>query len=218
MIRVRKQLLWFLLRQTRPVTFVAVPMAVLYVLVTPAVLNEPTAGPVFFILVHASLVTCLFGRSRAGDFAFLYTRGYSRDCLWAHTMLASVTAVLALWLPAATLIWTGARCLVQDRLLQNPEFPIMANSEMLLPLKWLLGYVVLLPTYHYASIRGVQPTREPFSGVVASCVVVAGLLMIGPWTWPANWLGWLTYAAYGAAAATMGAASLRLHRRVEVEA
>ena len=75
-MRVRTGLLWFLVRQTRPVTLGAASAAVIYVLLTPAVLNERAAGPAFFVLVHASLMASLLGRSRAGDVAFLYTRGY----------------------------------------------------------------------------------------------------------------------------------------------
>ncbi len=206
-MRVRGGLLWFLLCQTRPVTLVAVPAAALYVLLTPAVLNERAVGPVFFVLVHTLLVTSRFGRSKASDFAFLYTRGYSRDSLWAHTMLASSAAVLAAWLPAAVLVWTGARGVVQDRLLQNPEFPIMADSEMLLPLKWLLGYVVLLPIYHYAWIRGAQPTRGRLGGVVAAGALVVGLLPLAGWVCPVDWFRWLAYVIYGAAILVMTKAS-----------
>jgi len=218
MIRVRKHLLWFLLCQTRTVTLVAVPVAALYVLLAPAVLDERAAGPVFFVLAHALLVASAFGRSGTSNFAFLYARGYGRDCLWAHTMLASITAVLVVWFPAAMLIWTEARSLVQDCLLRSPEFPIMADSEMLLPLKWLLGYAVLLPIFHYVWIRGAQPTRGRYGGVIAAGALAVGLLSLGGWSFPADWLGWLTYAVHGVAILAMLVAGFRLHRRVEAEA
>ena len=158
-MHVRVGLLLFLMYQCLAPTLVAAPVALSYVLLTPGVLHWRSPFPALFIVVHSWLLASRLGRLRASDVAFLYTRGYSRDSLWLHTVLASALSALMVWLPGALTVWLGLRSLVQDRAFVSPNFPIMAGLETWAPAIWLAGYITLLPLFHYVWIRAAQPTR-----------------------------------------------------------
>ena len=182
MLKVKVGLLRHLMRQLLPVTLVGLPVACLYVLLWRDVLRWRNEWALVFILIHGLVLTQVLGRFRKGSFGFLYTRGYSRNSIWAHTMLASVLAVLAVWAPAAIIVWTPLRGVAQDALFRSPFFPVMAPREASVPLAWLILYGLLVPAFHYAWIRSAQPARGGSGGAFVAaglCVTVITVTMVG---------------------------------------
>lgn len=217
-MQIRGGLLLFLTYQCLPSTLVAAPLALGYVLLTPGVLHWRTPFPAVFIVVHSWLLGSRLGRFRASDVAFLYTRGYSRDSLWLHTVLASALSVLMAWLPGALTVWAGLRSLVQNRVFVSPSFPIMAVLETWVPVIWLAGYLTLLPLFHCVWIRAAQPTRGRASGFFLATGLLAAALAVTVTAPRAFWFRWVMYGAGGVIAAVALLAGWRLHRQVEVEA
>jgi len=216
MMGLHVSLLRWSLRTTLPATAIAVPAAWLYALVASAPLAWNDEWVVVFVLVHSIALAMLQGRFRTGGFAFLYTRGYSRDTLWAHTMLASLVSVLMVWLPVALFIWLPIRSLVQDRIFQSPWFPLVMPREASVPGVCLGFYLVLLPSFHYAWMRMAQPTRGQLAGLFLACgiaVVLLSLIVMRRWT---ESFAWLVCAAGLIIAAISLIAGFRLHRKMEV--
>lgn len=209
-------LLRWLLRQMLPATLVALPPACLYVLLRPGILEWRDGWAGAFVLAHSLWLTRCLGRFASGEFAFLYTRGFSRRALWSHTMLASLLAVLAVWAPAAAIVWTPLRGAVQDVLFRSPFFPIMAPREAPVPWAWLAGYALLLPTFHYEWIRRAQPTRGGAGGPFLGVGVIVGAAVIYTEGFRQPWFDSLALAAGAAIVGAMLLASARLHRRLEV--
>jgi hypothetical protein len=176
--------------------------------------------PFFFAFCHSLAIVGPLGQTRSGAFACLYTRGFSRDALWRVRMQTTLLAVLAVWGPAALLVWTGARSAVQDHLLRNPLFPLVAPRETWAPFAWLAAYGLFLPALHYAWIRRAQPTREGQSGdwlaaalAIATCIVWNGPDMA---LWSTVWFRAALWVAGAAVSATFLLAGRRLHRQMEV--
>ena len=218
MLGIKSGLLRHVLRPVLPVTLVELPPACLYVLFRQDVLEWRCGYAAAFILFHTLALTSLQGRFGTGGFAFLYTRGYSRDALWAHTMLASFLSVLAVWAAAAAIVWTPLRSMVQGHLFRSPYFPVMAPQEATVPLAWLVGYCILIPLSHYAWIRHAQPTRGGLGGTFIAAGVTVALVVL---TLEGLYRPWFTWLAAGAGTVTvcvMLIGSRRLHRRLEVQA
>lgn len=198
-------------------TWPAMLAAGLYVLLEPEPLRADSPPAMFFVMLHSAALAWLSGRFKSGTLAFLYTRGYTRDAIWSHLMLASAASVLAVWLPAALLVWAGARSLVQDRLLLSPIYPLMAPTEWAVPLVWLLAYGLALPAFHYAWIRTAQPLQDWLSPtVMIAAVVMAPMGFCDIHRSAAPWVQWLAVAASVAAGAALAVAARRLHRQLEV--
>jgi len=218
-MRIKGRLLLFLLRKTMLVTVIAICMACLYALLRREVLDWRDAWAGVFVLVHSLALTGLLGRFRSGAFAFLYSRGYSRDALWAHTMLATLISALAAWLPAALIVWTPLRGLAQDVLFRSPYFPIMAPREAVVPMAWAAAYGILVPLFHYEWIRRAQPVRGGSGGPFLAAGVIVALAVLVMEGRPHPWfVGSAATAGILAVGALVGArvvASWRLHRRVE---
>jgi hypothetical protein len=175
--------------------------------------------PWLLVLAHCLLLTMLLGRFRSPVFAFLYSRGYSRDVLWGHMMLASAMSILTGWLPAAIILWTGLRSVVHDHLMQSPYFPVMAQCEFAVPLIWIALYLLLTPAFHYAWIRRAQPTRDEGAGGVTAFMVVVALataFIMGYHV--SGWVAWLLGISYMAALASLVFGGRALHRGLEVRA
>ena len=217
-MRIRVGLLRFMLCQMLTVTLTAAAVAVLYVLLVPRVLKWRDFWPAVFVLGHTCALTSIVWRFKAGSFAFLYTRGYSRDALWAHTMVASVMCALAVWVPAALIVWTRVRSLLQDHVFLNAEFPIMAPRELWVPLAWLAGYAVWLPVHQYAWIRSAQPTRDRTGGKLMLVGLAVAVLCIAVRGRHAERFQWLVCGVGGIVVAVTLLAGLKIHRRLEVEA
>lgn len=224
-MKLKRHLLAWLLGTARPALWALPPMA-LWVLFCHAPLSDYYLGliPLIVVFLHSMAIVSLLGRPNSASGAFLYGRGFSRDTLWAHQMLASVLAALAVWLPAALLIWTPVRAAVQDHLFQNPLFPLIAPREALVPWLWLAGYGLLLPTFHYAWIRQAQPVRTPDAGVWLALMLVLVLVLVifTHWNAPsqallaASWFRALLWVSGTLAALSLLIAGRRLHRELEV--
>ena len=181
MLRIRPGLLWYLLRPLIPVTLVALAVACLYVFLWPDILGWRDGWAAVFVLIHSRGIALRFGRFDQGSFAFLYSRGFSRDQLWGHVILASSLAALSVWLPAALIVWTPLRSLVQDVVFLSPFFPIMAPRDVSVPWMWLVGYGVSIPLFHYEWVRRGQPARGGAAGplLVAGVIVALAVCMVG---------------------------------------
>ncbi len=218
-MKVKTQLIRFFYRQTRPVTLPALAVMLLLILLYPHLLTWQDPFPALFVLIHSFALAFTLGRAHSPGFAYIYTRGYSRDQLYLHKMLASFLAVLTVWLPAALITLLPVRSFVQEQLFENPYFPLMMPREASAPWFWLLGYVILLPLFHYVWIRRAQPTR---GGNVASVLALAtaalaGIIMHNVWyleVYPAWFYGSMAALTLGIiVTALMG--SVLLHRRLE---
>jgi hypothetical protein len=210
----RRGLLRIYWRQALPATGWGLLSLTLYALVCPGVMSWRDLLPLQFIGLHCLLLAILLGRFHSPAFAFLYSRGYSRNQLWGHLMLVSVLSVLTAWLPAALCVWTGLRSFLHDWF-QSPYFPVMAPREVLVPWIWLGIYLVFLPAFHYAWIRMAQPTRGRWGGIFPAVALIAALLVL----YSLN--GWFAGLCVGAFSITVlvflfGARSL--HRNLEVRA
>ena len=201
---------------------VALPVACLWVLFTkePLSLFQQIGLPTTFILLHSLAITAQLGKFRTAPFAYFYSRGFSRDKLWGHQMLASLLAVGWVWLPAALLVWTPARSAVQDLLYRSPYYPLMSPREVWVPLWWLAGYAILLPVFHYAWIRQAQPVRWPTSGNwLALALVVAFVTLFNVPNSAIRASAWYVHGLLGGGvliAAVLLIAGRRLHRQLEV--
>lgn len=212
-------LLRWQLRQISVVTLVAMLFSAVFILTHREPLKfEMFTPPPFFILAHSLLITWRLGRAHSRSFGFLYAQGFSRDTLWGHTMLASGVSVLAAWLPASLLVWTGLRSDYQE-LMQNYWFPLMAETEGAFLLWSLLAYAVLLPSFHYCWIRAAQPMR----GTVGGFAIAFGMVFAALSIWNAVrvpsmpvWIVLWFSAGFVLAAISLCLGGFKLHRRLEV--
>ena len=218
MLRIRPGLLWYLLRPLAPATVAALAVACLHVLLYRDVLAWRDGWAGTFVLVHSYVIATRFCRFGRGDFAFLYSRGFSRDLLWGHVVLASFLAALAVWLPPAVIVWAQLRSLVQDVVFLNPFFPIMAPLEMSEPWMWPIGYGVLIPLFHYEWVRRGQPARGGAAGplLVVGVIVATAVLMSEGVRQP--WFAWLCAAAGVVVVCATSVAAWLGHRDLEVRA
>ena len=207
-------------RQVRWVTLIALVVALGYTLFEPELLYHRSLGlPLLFVFVHSILITWRLGRARSREFGFLYSQGYSRDAIWWHMMLASAASVITVWLPVALIIWSGLRCSLQDAML-NYRFPFMGPLEMTYLLWPLLLYFLFVPTFHYAWIRNLQPTRGPVAGFFVAVAMVMTVFTL--WSSLDNMFQlsgialWLILGGLIMASGSLLLGSWRLHRRLEV--
>ena len=213
--RFHPTLLLWLLRPILPVTLIELAIALPYVLLRPDVLEYSDPWPALFIAAHCVFIVRQVGVSRGGMLGFLYTRGFSRNVLWAHIWLATAVVVLIAWLPPALTVWLGVRNDWQDRA-WNPLFPLMDPLETPVPLVWLAEYAVLLPMLHYTWARFNQPTRGRSAGLMLLAALTAAILRVldSPnIVTPAQWLLALGCAVLVVASFWGG---WRLHRSIEV--
>lgn len=215
-MRIKMSLLKMMMRQCLPATLIGLPMACFYVLLTRKPLDWANPWMGLFVLAHSVAIVFSLGRYRSPGFAFLYTRGYSRDELWFHKLLATALTVLAVWLPLALIVWLPIRRNVQDMLFRSPYSPIMMIREVSVPWAWLAGYAILLPLFHYVWIRRAQPLAGG-DGIVllaVGTVVVIGIFML--FNGLPHWFWMLLWALAAVVIATNLVAGLLLHRTVEV--
>ncbi len=216
-MRIKVSLLKMLLRQTLPVTLIGLPVGCFYVLFAREPLLWRNPWMALFVLVHSIAIAFCFGRFRNRSFAFLYTRGYSRDELWMHKMLGTIVSVVAVWLPMGLIVWTPVRSIVQDKLFISPYFPIMAGREAAVPFIWLGGYAIFLPMFHYVWIRRAQPTRGGDGSVLLAIGTVIVTWTLGSFRWHQDWFKVLVLVLAIVIIATNLAAGFLLHRKLEVQ-
>ena len=206
-------------RQLRVVTILPVVVATLFVLWHSEPLEFDMLGPVpFFVLIHSVLVVWILGRVTNSSFGFLYVQGYSRDALWTNTIAASFASVIVAWLPVAVLILLGIRSGFQEGM-NNFNFPLMAETEHAFVWWCLLAYCVLLPIFHYAWIRGSQPTGGAAGGFVIAMGAVFAAFSIWNGVRIPNMPDWTVFvmaSGFAVAAFSLFAASRKLHRQLEV--
>jgi len=215
---VRWGLLKFLWRRAVPVTVLSTLALALLALCWPDVLTPRDFWPGVIVLVQCMLLAKTFGRFASPTFAFTVSRGYSRDALWGHMMLASGLSAITAWLVAGLVLWTGLRGGLHD-LWQSPYFPVMAPREATVPLTWLALYGLLLPACHYGWIRAAQPTRDGHGGTfVILGLLVALLVGFRLVRHLDGWLEWLVGVLYVIAVVCLVAGGRILHRSLEVRA
>lgn len=215
-MKVKQSLLKMMMRQCLPTTLIGLPIACFYVLLTRKPLDWANPWMGLFVLAHSIAIASCLGRYRSPAFAFLYTRGYSRDELWIHKLLVTILAVLTVWLPLALIVWLPIRSNVQDVLFRSPYFPIMMLREATVPCAWLMGYALLLPLFHYVWIRRAQPLAGG-DGVVLlaiGTVIVVGIFRLFGWFPHWFWILLWTFAAI--VTVTNVTAGFYLHRTMEV--
>ena len=217
MMPIKLGLLRFFLRQSAWVMLAGALVSGSYALGSPAVMKWNDPLPTLGVLAYCLAQTGSRGRFQSRGFAFLYSRGFSRDVLWGHLWLATGVVLLAVWLPGAAVIWTGLRSSIHDRVFQSPNFPIMAPRETMVPLVWLAMIVPLLAAFHYAWIRLAQPTRGRAGGFfVPAAVIFTGLTIFGSVYYLPTWFAWLAGAAAIVATAAMLIGGRIIHRSLEV--
>ena len=216
-MNIKLSLISTFLRQTLGVTLVAFPVMVIFVLFYRDVLDWQNPWMSLFLLVHSIAVVFCMGRFRSRSFAYIYTRGYSRDELWVNKMVASAIAVLVVWLAAAVVIWLPVRSAIQDKMFLSPYFPLMMIREATVPFFWLFGYAVLVPIFHYVWIRRAQPTRGGNGAVLLAIAVVIAAFTLMTFKWHPEWFKVVIWTASGVMTAAGLIGGLLLHRRLEVQ-
>jgi hypothetical protein len=215
-MKIKMSLLKIMFRETLPATLIALLISCVYVLFTRKVLSWQNSWLAIIILAHSIAITTLSGRYRSRSFAFLYTRGFTRDELWFHKMLSTVLSVLAVWLPVSLIIWLPARSFIQDKLFVSPYFPLMMIREASVPWAWLGGYAILLPLFHYVWIRRAQPLRGENGVVFLAIGVVIVIATLMTFRWHPMWFRILIYCLSTVMIITCLIAGRILHRKIEV--
>jgi hypothetical protein len=216
---VRRGLLRILWREILPATLFGTLGLGTYALLWPGVMAIRDIWPALLIFAQCLLLSALLGRFTSPSFAFLYSRGYTRDALWNHTMLVSALSIVAGWLPAALIVWTGLRSAVHDHLFQSPYFPIMAPCETSTPLGWLGLYLLLAAMFHYVWIRLAHPSKGGQGGFDALLVVLFALLAVSNMGALGSGCGvWLLGISYAVVLVAFVLGGRVLHRSLEVRA
>jgi len=217
-MRIKKALLLWNLRRMRNVTLVAAAAAALYALFAPEYIDITSLWPALFILGHAVAMAVCLGRFRTASFGFLSSRGFGKDTLWAHTMLASAVGALAAWLPATLILRLGIRSAVQD-LLKSPYYPgIMEPRDADATWFWLFLYFLLIPLANYAWIRAAHPAKGETAGRALLIFVAFASLPLFAIQPPFPGFLTMVFAAGIVVALVVLIASRSVHRGVEVQA
>jgi len=216
-MNIKLSLIGTFMRQTLGVTLIALPVMVIFSLFYRDVLTWQNPWMSFFVLVHSIAIVSCMGRFRSRSFAYIYTRGYSRDELWCNKMIASFISVLIVWLPVGLFIWYPVRSTIQDKMFMSPYFPLMMIREATVPLFWLFGYAVLVPLFHYVWIRRAQPTRGSNGAVLLAISVVIAALTLMTFRWHPAWFKMVIWTASSVMIAAASVGGLLLHRNVEIQ-
>ncbi|MEM7387687.1 MAG: hypothetical protein AAF514_22355 [Verrucomicrobiota bacterium] len=145
---------------------IAIWIACLFSLGVPKPLYEYWIGIIFFASIHAFLTTAFthwVGPYRV-PIPFLYSRGYDRNTLWSHHLLASIVSALHVLIPVGLFLLTGFRGKLQNYL-GNPLYPMMEGRDLVVLPLLALTYALAFSFAHYVWIRHRQPTRGPWSGL-----------------------------------------------------
>jgi hypothetical protein len=211
------QIYW---RQSLPATALGALSLAIYLLFHQDVMEWHDQLPLFLVGLQCLFLAWLLGRFNTSAFAFLYSRGYSRDQLWGHMMLASAISALAAWVSAALIVWTGLRSYLFN-FFENPYFPVMAPLETIVPLAWLVFYFTLIPIFHYVWIRLAQPTRGRSGGMIAAAALLVAFAMsfeVARTPYLNEWYAWLAGLTFATTILCTLHGSRTLHRLLEVRA
>jgi hypothetical protein len=215
---VQRGLFQYLWRKALPATLLGGLGLAVYALASTEVLTRLDSLSTVIVAVQCLGVAYLLGNYRSPAFAYLYSRGYSRDVIWNHLMLASLALLLAAWLPAALIVWTGLRSMVHDRLFQSPNFPVMAPLETSMPFWWLGFALLTMPLLHYVWIRQAQPTRGGQGGKYAGALFLFAVLASFPQGPTISGYAWFFVVADGVVVVGLVIGGRILHRSMEVRA
>ena len=215
-MKIKTTLLGMFFKQAIPVTLIMLPIGCLYVLLVRKPLSWQDPWLALFVILHSIGIAACLGRFRSPAFAFIYTRGYSRDALWSYKMLSTVLSFISVWLPMALIVWLSIRCALQDKIFKSPYFPIMSMREVSVPWIWLIGYVLLLSLFHYVWIRRAQPMRGGNDVIFLAVGVVIAMIVIMPFSWHPQWFRMLIYILSAVIVIVTLVAGWRLHRTMEV--
>ncbi len=171
---IRPQLLLFLLRPMALLTGCAMGIMAPFVLLYRGPIEETNLYPFLFVVLHSIAIASWLHPARRHS-RYCYGRGYTRNTLWRQQYLAAAITILAVWLPAALIIATPLRGVVQDRLYHSPYYPLMRPREAMVVFQWLLWYAVLFPPFHYACVR--HPSASGANGYVVALAAVLTLFI-----------------------------------------
>lgn len=163
-MRIQWTLLRWFLQETSRINLAASLVWAGYVLFKKETLEVFDPWPWFFIGVHGYTLAALLGRYESSEFAFLYNRGFTRDSLWTHMMLATVLGVVSALIIATLFIFFPLRNYFQEKAFHNPYYPILATYDYKAVWAWWIGYAVSLPVFHYTWIRRAQPALHGNAG------------------------------------------------------
>jgi hypothetical protein len=185
-----------------------------YVLVTPDLLNESSVLPIWFAIVHSTLLSWMTARFHSPATAFLYTRGFSRDRLWVHRTLSQLICVVVVWLPACLVVWLGLRSAFQDQVLRSAYYPVFRGADAFASLRWLGIHVLLLGLLQYGPIRRAQPTCDRDSGYLIALAFLVFVNFAVATRIP--WASALMISGVAICLLVLVYGSWRLHRRIEI--
>jgi len=207
--------LWkYFVRKAWPATLVGGAGMAIYTLVHAEVLTWRDGYPLLLAAVQCLMLAWAFGRFGSREFAFLYTRGYRRDVLWAHMMGTCVLSAAVPIALAQAIVWSGLRNFVHQ---DNPLFPFVGVRERWVPAEWSLWYIVFLPVAHYAWIRLAQPFRGQRMGILLAAAVGLGVIFAADGELTLHgWRGWLQMAAGAVVLGALVIGGRRMHRELEV--
>ena len=215
-MKIKTPLLTYFLWSLWSINTAALVVSICFVLLYPRYFRWNNAWAAIFVLIHSIAITFVLGRVQSPSFAFIYTRGFSRDVLWVHKMLASIISASCVWLPVALLIGLGGRSALQDWF-RNPYFPIMAEQEMSAVWFWLFGYALLLPMFHYAWIRKAQPMKGSGNGMLLAVGAFVVIFTLMTFRHHSNWYVLLCWVIGGVMMVVYTVSGLLLHRTLEVQ-
>ena len=169
-----------------------------------------------FILIHSVAITFILGRVRSRSFAFIYTRGFSRDVLWLHKMLASVVSVFVAWLRRA-FDRAGRPKPLQDWF----RNPVSADHGRKGNVRRVVLAVRVCDSAADVSlclwIRKAQPTRSPGSGMLLAVGLFFTGLTLVSFSNHAPWFVMLCGLLAAVMIATCTISGFLLHRTLEVQ-
>jgi hypothetical protein len=185
-----------------------------YVLVTPELLEQSSAVPIWFAIVHSALLSWMTARFNTPAAAFLYTRGFSRDRLWVHRALSQLICVAVAWLPACLVVWLGLRSTFQDHVLRSAYYPVFQGADAFVPLRWVGLHLLLLGLLQYGPIRRAQPTCDRDAGyLIALAFLVFVTFAVATRT---PWATAMMISGITICLLALVYGSWRLHQRIEI--
>lgn len=164
-MRIQRTLLKYLLLETGTINVVAVIVWTGYVLCKRSPLEFYDQWPFLFIGLHGIGLAWAIGRVDTSGFAFLYSRGYTRDSLWVYKTITMVHGVLMALSLATVILHSPFRTILFNRPLLYPFEPILPLFERQVLWTWWIGYAIALPLFQYAWIRRGQPSAGCNSGI-----------------------------------------------------
>lgn len=204
---------WYL-HQSSFVTQTAACIAAAFILGYTGRLDELYFWP-FALMILESVASCwAMCRFESPAAAFLHTRGFTRDRLWFHRLIAQLIGMLFVWGAASLCLWLGVRSAFQGGVLQNPMYPLLKQADFALPWLWLAIYLIIACAVGYAPVRRAQPTRDVDAGyavLVGYLIALSSIVNAPGIAWRLVW-----WAALATVSVVLLVGSWRLNREVEV--